>query len=242
MSLASSAFLVAFARQLKHSPSEALEIGLIGILFDLGKLKLDRGLLEREGILKPEELAEAERHVEFTLAMLSEADDPIPAVAIRAIEQHHERMDGKGYPHRLPPSRITVPGHMAAIVDSFVALTRPRPYGPPQSPLNALVEMQLKDSGSFMPALLEQFRRAIGLFPVESLVELSTGEIAIVAMHNEMNRLKPEVVIVTGPNKQKSQFPYQLDLAADPKAGGRLVTIVRALPKGAHGINPEDYY
>jgi HD-GYP domain-containing protein (c-di-GMP phosphodiesterase class II) len=240
--LACATFLIAFARQLKQSPAEVLELGLTGILFDLGKLKLDRALLEHEGPLAPEQTAEMERHVDFTLAMLSEADDPVPALVARAIEQHHERMDGRGYPHRLPPSRITVPGHMAAIVDGFVAMTRQRPYGLPLSPLVALSEMQVVQAGGFMPALIEQFRRAIGLFPIGSLVELSTGEVAIVALHNEMNRGKPEVLIVTGPDKQKTQFPYQLNLAADPKAGGRVVCIVRALPKGAYGVSAEEYY
>jgi HD-GYP domain-containing protein (c-di-GMP phosphodiesterase class II) len=239
--VASATFLVAFGRQLKHPREALLELALIGFLFDIGKLKLPRALLDQPQALKLEQLQQVERHVDAAVTMLVQANDPVPAGVIQAIVQHHERMDGTGYPNRLPPARITVPGHMTAIVDTFVAMTRPRPYSPPQSPLSALLEMHFSPE-RFMPSLVEQFCQAIGLFPVGSLVELSTGEVSIVAQHHEKHRMKPEVLIVTGPDKVKSAFPYQLNLAADPKAAGRAVTIIRALPKGSYGIDSRDFY
>jgi hypothetical protein len=81
------------------------------------------------------------------------------------------------------------------------------------------------------------------VFPVGSLIELSSGEVAIVVAHNKVRRLKPRVLVVTGPDKTRSPHPAMLDLLYDNKSGGdEPVYIKRGLPAGAYGLDLKDFY
>ena len=95
----------------------------------------------------------------------------------------------------------------------------------------------------FHGPLTEQFVQAIGVFPVGSLVELSTGEVAVVVSHNKVRRLKPRVLLLTGPDKTPAAYPIMVDLLYDPLLGGDEPTFIRrSLPTGAYGLNPRENY
>jgi hypothetical protein len=90
---------------------------------------------------------------------------------------------------------------------------------------------------------VQQFVSSIGVFPVGSLIELSTGEVAIVVAHNKVRRLKPRVLVVTGPDKTPVGFPSLLDLLYDPKTGDdKPIFIRRGLAAGAFGLDLKDFY
>ena len=132
---------------------------------------------------------------------------------------------------------------MAAIADTFAALTTRRPYAEANSVFDSM-KILLSDAGrKFHEPLVEQFVQAIGLFPVGSLVELSTGEAAAVIGHNKVRRLQPRVLVLTDFNKQLLATPFELNLLYDPKdADERPVRIRRDLPMHAYGINPRNYF
>jgi hypothetical protein len=90
--------------------------------------------------------------------------------------------------------------------------------------------------------LVEQFVHAISIFPVGSLIELSSGEVAIVLEHNKIRRLEPRVLVLTDEDKEMLAQPVTLDLMAQNKANGAQKKILRGLPDGAYDIRYRDYY
>src|SRR5690606_25988257 len=109
-------------------------------------------------------------------------------------------------------------GSMAAIADTFDALTALRPYAEPLTPSSALSYLYKERGLGFHGELVEQFIQCIGVFPVGSVVELNTGEVGLVITQNLLRRLKPRVMVVLDAQGEPVR-PYKvLDLDKDPKA------------------------
>jgi hypothetical protein len=162
---------------------------------------------------------------------------------IEGIVQHHERLDGSGYPLGLVGEQIGIYGRMAAIADSFAALVSTRPYANASSAQDALMNLYEWCGTSFHEPLVEQFVQAIGIFPVGSMVELSSGEIAIVLSHNRTKRLEPKVLIISWPDHRPLSTPLERDLFAKPLGGdGTVLRISRGLASGAYGLQVKNYY
>ena len=111
-------YLVAFGRHLGFPRAELSQLGTIGLLLDIGKLKLPRPLLQKHGRLTPEEFETVKGHVALGLEILS-ATPNWPVEVLEGIAQHHERMNGSGYPRALKGEQIGIFGRMAGIVRLF---------------------------------------------------------------------------------------------------------------------------
>jgi HD-GYP domain-containing protein (c-di-GMP phosphodiesterase class II) len=237
-----SVYLTAFGRHLGFPKSHLAILAQVGLLLDIGKIRLPRELLDKQGRLTAEEFEEVKEHVRHGLDILSETPNFHPDV-IEGIAQHHERMNGSGYPNGLMGDEIGVIGRMAGIVDCFAALTNHRPYAAAVSSYEALRSIASWGGDFFHEPLVQQFVSSVGVFPVGSLIELSTGEVAVVVSHNKLRRLKPRILVVTGPDKTPVAHPAMVDLLYDPKVGGEDgVFIKRGLPAGAYGLDLRDYY
>ncbi|MFZ4756571.1 MAG: HD-GYP domain-containing protein [Burkholderiaceae bacterium] len=235
-------YLIALGRQLGFPKKELANLGMIGMLADVGKIKLPRALLDKPGMLAPTEYSLIKEHVRLGLDALREAGS-LPAELELGIAQHHERLDGSGYPKGLKGNDISVYGRMAAIADSFAALITPRAYANPLPPQDALMNLYEWAGTSFHEPLVEQFVQAVGVFPVGSLVELSSGEVAIVVAHNRVRRLEPRVLVLTWPDKSPLATPTECDLLMQGKASGaERLRIIRGLASGAYGLKLRDYY
>jgi HD-GYP domain-containing protein (c-di-GMP phosphodiesterase class II) len=235
-------YLVAFGRHLGFPRAQLAQLGTIGLLLDIGKTRLPRALLEKQGRLSPEEFEQVKAHVTLGLEILS-ATPNWPEEVTEGIAQHHERMNGSGYPAGLRAEQIGIFGRMAGIADCFAALTKSRPYADAVSSYEALRSITSWGGDYFHAPLTEQFVQAVGVFPVGSLVELSTGEVAVVVSHNKVRRLKPRVLLLTGPDKTPSEYPTMVDLLYDPLLGGNEPAFIRrSLPSGAYGLNPREHY
>jgi HD-GYP domain-containing protein (c-di-GMP phosphodiesterase class II) len=237
-----SVYLTAFGRHLGFPKSHLEILAQVGLLLDIGKIRLPRELLEKQGRLAPEEFEQVKEHVQHGLDILAQTPNFHPDV-IEGIGQHHERMNGSGYPKGLMGDEIGVIGRMAGIVDCFAALTNHRPYAAAVSSYEALRSIASWGGDFFHEPLVQQFVSSVGVFPVGSLIELSTGEVAVVVAHNKLRRLKPRVLVVTGPDKTPVAHPAIVDLLYDPKVGGEEgVFIKRGLASGAYGLDLRDYY
>jgi HD-GYP domain-containing protein (c-di-GMP phosphodiesterase class II) len=235
-------YLIALGRQLGFPKKELANLGMIGMLADVGKIKLPRALLDKPGMLAPSEYSLIKEHVRLGLDALREAGTLPPEVEL-GIAQHHERLDGSGYPKGLKGNDISVYGRMAAISDSFAALITPRAYANPLPAQDALMNLYEWAGTSFHEPLVEQFVQAVGVFPVGSLVELSSGEVAIVVAHNRVRRLEPRVLVLTWPDKSPLSTPTECDLLMQGKASGaERLRIIRGLASGAYGLKLRDYY
>lgn len=231
--------LVAFGRHIGYPKEPLSHLGMLGLLLDVGKIKLPRALLEKSGRLSTEEFALIKTHVELGLNELHRTPN-IHADVLEGIAQHHERMNGSGYPYGLQGEKISIFGRMAGIADTYAAMTRKRVYADAASPHETLQMLSTWSGTQFHPDMVEQFIQSIGAFPVGSLVELSTGEVAVIVTHNKLKRLKPKVLVITEPDRTPRKYPSTLDLIYD--VSDRPVYIRRGLPSDAFGLDPSEYY
>ncbi|MCP5267020.1 MAG: HD-GYP domain-containing protein [Burkholderiaceae bacterium] len=235
-------YMVALGRHLGLPKEELAKLGMVGILADVGKTRVPRALLEKPGMLTDDEYAIVKEHVRLGIEALHESFEPDPEVEA-GIAQHHERLDGSGYPRGLKGDEIGLFGRIAAIADSFAAMITPRAYANPTAAQDALMNLFEWAGSSFHEPLVEQFVQAVGIFPTGSFVELSTGEVAIVLAHNRVRRLEPKVLVLTWPDKRPLSTPIERNLLERPVGtDGRPIRILRGLPPGAFGLTMHDYY
>lgn len=231
--------LVAFGRHLGFPKENLSQLGMLGLLLDVGKLKIPRELLEKTARLSADEFEQIKEHVDLGLDILKQTPNVHRDVLV-GIAQHHERMNGTGYPNALIGTQIGIFGRMAAISDTYAALTKHRPYAKAISPHEALQMLSNWGGTQFHLEMVEQFIQSIGVFPVGSLVELSSGEVAVVVTHNKFKRLRPKVLVVTNAAKALVPSPIMLDLLYDVSENP--VFIRRGLPSNAYDIDPREFY
>jgi hypothetical protein len=156
---------------------------------------------------------------------------------------HHERQDGTGYPKGLKGDQIGLYGSMAAIADTFDALTAMRPYAEPLSPSSALSYLYKERGTGFHGDLVEQFIQCVGVFPVGSVVELNSAEVGIVITQNLVRRLKPRVMVVLDPQGHPIRPHRILDLDKDPKVSpDEPYKIRRTLEQSKLKIDPRELF
>ncbi len=235
-------YLLAFGRHLGFPKEELRLLGVGGLLQDIGKLKLPVELLRKKDKFTAEEREIAESHVLYSVEILRKTPG-IPPAVIELVATHHERQDGSGYPRGLSGESIGALGSMAAIVDTFSALTRERPYTNSVSPREALEIMSAWRGKYLHGGLLERFVQCIGIYPVGSLVELNTGEVAVVLSQNRIYHFKPKLIRILDPDKKPYDNPSVLDLYGDPVAmNDAPYQIRKSLEYGTYNIDPKQYY
>lgn len=234
-------YMMALGRHLGFPKEHLSELATIGLLIDIGMLKIPAELVEKAGELTEEEYKLLMQHVAFGMQTL-EQGTPLPHNVVCGIREHHERIDGSGYPHGLKSESISIYGRMAAIADTFAAMTTARAHDVTHSAFDAMKELFREAETRLHAPLVEQFVHAISIFPVGSLIELSSGEVAIVLEHNKIRRLEPRVLILTNEDKEMRTHPVTLDLMTQDKEHGKHKKILRGLPDGAYDIHYRDYY
>lgn len=236
-----SVMMTIFGRFLQL-PQESMKIlGMLGLLQDVGKLKLPTELAAR-GPANAEEIELYQTHVNHSVRILSSTPG-IPPELPGLASLHHERFDGSGYPRGLRGNAIAFFGSIAGIVDTFDTLTAPKPFGENLSPAKALSIIYKGRGTQFHPALVEQFIQCIGVFPVGSVVELNSGEIAIVIAQNMVRRMQPRIMVVRDA-KGDPLVPYKmLDLMKEPKVRpDEPYRIQRSLEYDSVKIDPRELF
>ncbi len=233
--------LVSFGRELGFARAELTQLGQVGMLLDVGKMRVDQAILTKRGNLTADEFEQVKRHVQHGLDIIQPSGVAHPDV-IAGVAQHHERLDGSGYPNALKEGEIGAFGQMAGIVDVFSAITSVRPYGEPSSAYDAMRQLQGWSGTYFNTGLVEQFIQAIGIFPVGTLVELSTGEIGVVLEQNRARRLKPKVLVIADQDKTPLKIPITVDLLYGGGSSGERPYIRRGLPTESSAIDAKEYY
>ncbi len=224
----------------ERSAIETLTLG--GMLLDLGNARIPQSITLKQGPLEEIEEKIIRKHVALGLEMVRTTPG-LNADVIAMLQHHHERNDGSGYPKGLRDVGIPVFGRIAGLVDCFDAMTTKRPYAPAKSAYDAVCELNSLSGTLFQKELVEQFVQAVGMFPTGSLVELNTGEIAVVIGQNRVQRLRPALSLLT--NADKIPLPAQkvLDLRSrrSNRADSESRWILRGLDPGAFGLDPKDF-
>jgi HD-GYP domain-containing protein (c-di-GMP phosphodiesterase class II) len=241
-SLSCSITAVAFGRQLGLPKEDLKSLALGALLFDIGKVKLPNSLLMKAGTLTEEEFALVKSHVELGLEIIKQnigLDDTTTLM----IWTHHERYLGQGYPRGLKGNEIPLVGRIAGIIDSYDAITSQRPYAKAVPPHEAIKQLYQWRDVFFQKELIESFIQTVGMFPVGTLVELTTGEVGVIIAQNPKRKLKPKVMLILDSDKQPLGCFATRDLQLEEQdKQGKLIEILQGLEKGAYNINPKDFY
>lgn len=211
-------------------PADVLHQTVVGaLLHDLGKILTPDEILNKPGRLAPEEFEIMKLHARHSRDILATTEG-IGELSVITAAQHHERMDGTGYPEGLKGDEISVYGRMVAITDVYDAITSDRVYHKGMTPSQGLKKL-LEWSGDHLdPVLVKQFIRCIGLYPVGSLVLLESGRLGVVIEGNEADQRLPVVRVMYHTRFRMPITVNTLDLSAP----GNQDRILRT-------VDPEEY-
>lgn len=210
--VATAALIIALGHQQGMAEPELEKLALGTMVKDIGHAALDAKLMSKRGALSEQEYSLVQSHVEEGLAVL-EATSRLPEIAVAVVLEHHERYNGLGYPYRMAGDEISLGGRMAAIVDTYDAMTSDRPYRPALSPYLALRQLFEQGGEAYDPALVASFIRTVGIYPVGTLVMLESGYLAVVEEVNHAHLLSPVVRVIYHAERRQYVPPVRVDLS-----------------------------
>lgn len=235
-------YSIALGRHINLFEHELNNIGLCGMMHDMGKMLIPPEILNKPGRLSDDEMAIMQSHAFEGWRILLNTSGMF-AGAVDVAYTHHERMDGKGYPRKLTAEQITPFAQMVAIVDMYDAITSDRVYQKGKSHLDAIkILTECSNNGHLNPQLTMKFIECIGIYPVGSLVELVSGEVAIVFEANQKAKLKPKIMMLLDANKNPcNEFVADLSMISH-NTGGKDYRIKQILRAEECGVDLLKYY
>lgn len=237
-----SVMMAVFGRFLQYSREQLMVLSALGLLQDVGKLRLPEALLNKTTPFTSDEEVLYRTHVNQSVEILSKTSG-LPPDFPGLASLHHERFDGSGYPRGLRGNAISLLGSIAGLVDAFDMLVAPEPWGVNMAPSAALGVLFKNRGEKFPPGLVEQFIQCLGAFPVGSVVEMQTGEIGVVISQNLVRRLQPRVMLVQNAKGDPINPHLVLDLMREPMAtADEPYRIRRTLDSGIVKIDPKELF
>lgn len=221
-SVSVATLMVAFGRSIGMKRDELVEAGIGGMLHDVGKMKVPVHILNKPGKHSEQESAVMRAHVEYGVDLLL-GSPGITEKMLHIVGEHHERFNGLGYPRGLSEAAISPLGRMASIVDVYDAMTSTRVYKTGMDPMAAIQKMYGWSAQHFDPEMVQQFIKAIGIYPVGSLVRLASGRLAVVLEQGEAGLLYPVVRIVYDTKIHKELRYVDVDLGKPDVEGDRIL-------------------
>lgn len=211
-SVAVCALMVALARQLGLNEREVKDAGMAGLLHDLGKAMMPVKVLNKPGKLTDDEFRVIKSHPVEGHRLLVEGKS-VSDMVLDVCLHHHEKIDGSGYPDRLAGDQISVFAKMGAVCDVYDAITSNRPYKAGWDPAESIRKMTEWSKGHFDEKVFQAFIKSIGIYPVGSLVKLSSGRLAVVVEQSEKSLLAPHVKVFFSTKSQTRVVPELIDLS-----------------------------
>ncbi len=230
---------IAFGRHLGLSEDELETLGLCGMLHDVGKLQVDQSILDKPSSLTEAEFSIIKEHCRAGKEILAK-DPNMPKVVVEAAFGHHERADGNGYPRGIKAESLHAYTRIISIIDTYDAITTNRCYDKSRPATEAIKILFSCRSTQFEPNLVEKFIECLGIYPIGSLVELRSGEAAVVIDSNKNSRLHPRVTIVLDEEKHY-RAPLIVDTAAHVNNSAER-TIKRVLDENEYPIDLGDIF
>ncbi|HEY5673924.1 MAG TPA: HD-GYP domain-containing protein [Malonomonas sp.] len=209
------------------------ELGMGGLLHDLGKMTIDHEIVAKPGRLSDDELEEMKQHPENGAKIVA-AMEKIPADVIDIVNNHHLRFDRTGYPVGNRDGIISTLADMTSIADTYDAMTTIRCYQRPRSPKQAVAMMAELGGNQLHPEYLKAFLDYLGPYPVGTLVRLKDGSVGLICDQNrsESGSLTLKILFTADGKKQLEPPLRQLPDSS---------TIVAEVDPALKGVNLEDY-
>ncbi len=201
------------ALSLGYEESKLIDFCASSLLHDIGMLEIPEEIIQKPSELTAEEHDLIKKHPFFGLELLKNIKDP-PKFAHEVIYQHHEKIDGSGYPEGKREGDISERAKIVAITEVYEAITHPRPYRQKKHiPYEGVKKIIHEEKDAFDPRLIKVFLNFITPYPVGSFVLLNTGEIGRVIAISENLPLRPVVEIYYGHDGKPPSEPKRIDLS-----------------------------
>jgi len=192
-SVAVSVYITLFARYLELDRDIIEQLSIGAFLHDIGKTMIPDEILNKPGKLTDKEFTVMKTHANHSIDIIKKIPD-VSALSLEVAALHHEKLDGTGYPFQIKGKKISRYGRMISICDIFDALTATRVYKKGFSHPKAFAILRdLAKKNHLDTELVDLFIRCIGVFPIGSLVQLSSNKLAMIEERNEKNPTKPKV-------------------------------------------------
>jgi putative nucleotidyltransferase with HDIG domain len=191
------------AQVLGWQPGDLRQMGLGALLHDVGKVLIPKHILNKPALLTDDEYALVKTHTQKGWELLQSCYD-VGAVTAHAALDHHERLDGSGYPRQVKGDNITEIGRIAAVADVYEAMTSDRPQRRAVLPEAVHAFMMEKRGTLFDGDIVEAMFRRVALYPTGTILSLWGGYVAVVIRQDPRSNSRPFVRVVSGPGILKA--------------------------------------
>lgn len=211
-SVAVCAMMIALAKQLGLSEEQTRSAGIAGLMHDLGKAAMPMHVLNKPGKLTDAEFAIIKTHPEEGYRLL-QGGTGVDPIVMDVCLHHHEKIDGSGYPKGLKGDEISLFAKMGAVCDVYDAITSNRPYKSGWDPAESLRKMAEWAKGHFDTKVFQAFVKSLGIYPIGSLVRLSSGRLGVVVDQTSKSLTTPCVKVFYSTKSQMRVLPEVVDLS-----------------------------
>jgi len=237
-SVNTSVLALALGVSLKIDGDDLHALGVGALLHDIGQVMVPPEVMNKPGRYEPHEYELVKQHPVHGSDLLSKTHGLSQKVVLPALE-HHERVDGSGYPYQRKGAEVSLVGQIVGIADVYDTITTDHPYQKASSSHRALQSLySLARKGTLDQALVERFIRCVGVYPVGSCVRLNSGEIGVVTGNQYDNPLAPRVMLVRDTQGLPIGNPYEVDLAAEERTHLKVTAVIDPL---TIGVIPDHY-
>ncbi|MBH5318528.1 HD-GYP domain-containing protein [Paenibacillus sp. GSMTC-2017] len=195
-----------------YSREEVTTLGMGALLHDIGKTQISTSVLQKPGMLSMNEFELMKRHAQLGFELLK--DEPnLPLIVAHCAFQHHERLDGSGYPRGIKGNEIHDYAKWIGLVDSYDAMTTNRVYRSPILPHDAMERLYAGTGTLYEQKMLQQFRDKVAIYPIGITVKLQTGVSGVVVDLNNSYPHRPIVRVLNNEAGEQLKAPYEIDLS-----------------------------
>jgi HD-GYP domain-containing protein (c-di-GMP phosphodiesterase class II) len=213
-----------------YSHDQVVTLGLGAMLHDIGKTQISMQVLLKPGALTANEFEEMKRHTERGYYLLK-GEPNIPLLAAHCAYQHHERINGSGYPRGIKGNEIHEFAKWIGIVDSYDAMTTHRVYKDAMLPHHAVEALYSGSDILYDTSMLQLFRDKVAIYPIGLTVKLNTGQSAIVSDINATCVHRPIIRVITDEEGMELKAPFDMDLTS------HLNVLITKIELDVQGIN-----
>lgn len=218
------------------------ELGMAALFHDIGETAIPQKVIMRGEHKTAEEIDLFQRHPELGKEILSKVHG-MPQCTIDVAYNHHERVDGKGYPRGITGDKLTPCTKIVTVVDVYEWVTSGAAGGNALTSTDATRYIYRHRDEMFDGETCEKFIQCLGVYPIGSLVEIARGDVGVVLSIPPKDRLHPRLLLILDENKQAVHPPKLINLSqfASKEKNGSDYAVVKVLPGNAYGISLREY-
>lgn len=211
-----SILAISLGKKLGYTRDELVDLCSSAILHDIGMIKIPMEIISKPSKLTEKEYDLVKKHPKYGIELLNNIKNP-PKTAFEVVYQHHERIDGTGYPERKKGEEISEYAQIVAIVEIFEAMSHSRPYHRNIPTFVAMKKLIQESNGFFRPELIKHFLNNITPYPVGSIVLLNNSEIGCVIKTTDKFPIRPIVEVIRDAEGKRPEIWKTIDLTEDPR-------------------------